>query len=144
MYLVKGLWSKFGLNLDRNEDFKLLVEAYKQSDFQQEPILDETGTETKGETPVGSEENIKEIKELFKKHGVEKIIEQVKADKISREDFKEFLFDDARKGDNFITDEEKAKINAIMTKLGMSKEEIALMESGGVEPEVEEPMRDVQ
>lgn len=54
----------------------------------------------------------------LKKQGMEKIIEQVKAGKISREDFKEFLFDDARKDDGFVSVEEKTKINEIMMKLG--------------------------
>jgi len=118
--MVKDIWEKFGI-----ENIEALKEelAPEVPEVPKEPILDETGTEIKGETPVGSEDNIKEIEELFKKEGsnkkaIDKVIEQVKSGKINREDFREFLFDDARKDDGFISDEERWKINAIMTKLG--------------------------
>ena len=106
--MVKEIWEKFGIEE---------LSKKKISEIPQEPIIDETGTEIKGETPVGSEGNIKEINELFKKQGMEKIIEQVKAGKINREDFKEFLFDNARKDDGFVSAEEKEKINEIIKNL---------------------------
>ena len=106
--MVKDIWAKFGIeNIETSE----IPEA------PQEPITDKTGTEIRGETPVGGEDNIKEIDELFKKQGMEKIIEQVKAGKINREDFKEFLFDNARKDDGFVSAEEKEKINEIIKNL---------------------------
>jgi len=116
--MVKEIWAKFGL-----EDVEIPKEelASKIPEVSQESIIDETGTEIKGETPVGSEDNIKEINELFKKQGMEKVIEQVKAGKFSREDFKELLFDDARKNDGFVSDKERENINLIMKMLDSRK-----------------------
>jgi len=65
--------------------------------------------------------NFQEIDELFKKQGMEKVIEQVRAGKFNRRDFKEFLFDDARKNDNFISNKEKARIKEIMKIIDSKK-----------------------
>jgi len=111
--MVKQIWGKFGLEDIEMPKEELVSETPKVS---QEPIIDETGTEIKGETPVGSEDNIKEIEELFKKQGMDKIIEQVRTGKINREDFRAFLIDEARKGDDFVSEDERIKIKDLINR----------------------------
>ena len=65
--MIKEIWKKFGTEDIKLPEVELKPVAPEVSEIPQEPILDETGTETRGETPIGSEDNIKEINELFKK-----------------------------------------------------------------------------
>lgn len=118
--MIKEIWGKFGEETIPEKDLPEPA-LKKETITESAPIPDETGSDLKGETLVGSESNIKEIEELFKKKGMEKVIEQVRAGKITREDFKEFLFEDARKSDNFIDDKERKNINLIMKMLDSKK-----------------------
>jgi len=120
--MVKEIWKKFiykDLELEKKLPEPVLE---KEIEIESNPIPDETGSNLKGETPLGSEENVRRIRGLFEKEGgneeaIDELVKQTKSGKINKEDFKAFLIDEARKDDNFVSESERVKINNIMSKI---------------------------
>ena len=127
--MVKDIWKKFG-----TEE----IELPKTPEIPQEPIHSNEVDigELRGETPVGSEDNIREMERFLKKEKIEisllfeekldeetinKLIEHMKSGKIDRRDFKELLFDQARVEDNYISNKEKERINLIIKIIDSKK-----------------------